>query len=99
MTPGRNQPCLCGSDKKFKRCCLPLYRLQRETQRILFCKNCSAPARIITRGSPVQDVKRAPGKLTLIRGLCSTCWNANPTVNLPNGTYYMGSSRCIVSSR
>ena len=105
MTADRNDPCPCGKTNKagkpvkFKKCCLPLHRLQEKTWRILFCKNCGAPARTIARGSPVQGVKRAPGKLTLIRGLCSTCWDANPTVSLPNGTYRMGDSRCIISDQ
>ena len=98
---GRNQPCPCGSGKKFKKCCLPLHRLQRETRQRLFCKACGAPARIPTREFPLKGMglKRPPSKLTLIRGLCSTCWDANPTVSLPNGTYRIGYSRCTVSSR
>lgn len=28
--PGRNDPCLCGSGKKFKRCCLPKIQAARK---------------------------------------------------------------------
>ncbi len=107
MTPGRNDPCPCGKTNKdgkpvkIKKCCLPLHRLQRETQQRLFCKKCGAPAQIPTRESPLRGMglKRSPSKLTLIRGLCSTCWDANPTVSLPNGTHFIGSSRCTISDR
>ncbi len=33
MRRGRNEPCDCGSGKKFKQCCLPLYMEMRESLR------------------------------------------------------------------
>ena len=107
MTVGRNDPCPCGKRNKdgkpvkFKRCCLLLRQRQTKTGKRLFCKSCGAPAQIPTRESPLpgMGMKRPPSKVTLIRGLCLTCWDANPTVSLPNGAYQMGHSRCTVSSR
>jgi hypothetical protein len=29
--PGRNEPCICGSNRRFKKCCLPLLRRAPET--------------------------------------------------------------------
>src|SRR5437879_13517125 len=31
VKPGRNDPCLCGSGKKYKRCCLPKIAESEET--------------------------------------------------------------------
>lgn len=107
MTVSRNDPCPCGKTNKdgkpvkFKKCCLPLRRLQGKTWRTLFCKACGAPARIPTREGPLRGMglKRPPSELTLIRGLCSDCWDANPTVSLPNGTCFMGDGRFTISNR
>jgi len=35
---GRNDPCTCGSGKKYKKCCLRKDRIERREEREEFCK-------------------------------------------------------------
>ncbi len=53
--PGRNDPCRCGSGKKYKNCCLP-----KEQQKALPLGMRKIKAKVISGGGIYKQVVKAP---------------------------------------
>jgi hypothetical protein len=58
--PGRNEPCYCGSGKKYKHCCLPKDEAKQAKARAKAVKDAQEVAEQPAEAAPPPTAARAP---------------------------------------
>jgi hypothetical protein len=55
--PGRNEPCHCGSGRKYKQCCLEKDAAKASTARVSAAASAPAPAADAATAAPKRTIK------------------------------------------